>query len=48
MISERARKGLIKRCNQPLAPPIRSFNMTSTLPLQIMLALACRGLSLSR
>jgi hypothetical protein len=43
MISERDRKGLIKRCNQPLAAPMRGFHMDSTLPLQIMLAPSSGG-----
>jgi uncharacterized membrane protein YhaH (DUF805 family) len=34
---------LTRRCSQPLATPTSSFHMTSTLPLQIKLALASGG-----
>ena len=34
---------LTSRCSQPLAAPMLSFHMTSTLPFQIKLALASGG-----
>jgi hypothetical protein len=42
------RQSLTNRWSQPLAVPRPGFSMTSTFPLQIMLALASGGSALVR